>query len=320
MGASLTVGVELTGDGLGRLDAGVAGIAGLAGSLETAGVSYWVIGADRGETNDVTVEGLDPSLLATIAARHTSRLGLVVAAAAHRDHPYNLARRLVSVDHAAHGRVGWLALDFDHSIALNASTDTWTGADLDAAHTDDAVDAVRALWRTWPLDSVVGDLDTGVFSDVSRIRRADVHNAYDIAGPLNVPGSVQGDLPVWRQAGFGRGGAAGAADHLIVEDGDDPVPLAGKVVVRLRSAVSFDAALERIAGHPRVSGVLLRMHPSELDRVLREVLPAARARGLLGDWGTGTLRDQLGVPAPAAPDLSRNPTVFETVPNPGGRL
>lgn len=319
MGASLTVGVEVAGDGLGRLDVGVAGIAGLAGQLETAGVTYWVIGADRGEANDVTVEGLDPSLLATIAARHTSHLGLVIAAAAHRDHPYNLARRLVSVDHAAHGRVGWLALDFDHSIALNATTDTWTGADLDAEHTDDAVVAVRALWRTWPLDSVVGDLDTGVFSDVSRIRRADVHNAYDIAGPLNVPGSVQGDLPVWRQAGFARGSVAGTADHLIVEDGG-PIPVPGKVVVRLRSADCIGAAIERIAGRPEVSGVLLRLDPSELDHVLHEVLPAARKRGLLGDRGTGTLREQLGVPVPVAPDLTHNPTVFETVPNPGGRL
>lgn len=309
----------MVGDGLGRLELGVAGIAGLAGRLESAGVSYWVIGAERGEANDVTVDGLDPSLLATIAARHTSRLGLVVAAAAHRDHPYNLARRLVSVDHAAHGRIGWLALDFDHGIALNATADTWTGADLDAAHTDDAVVAVRALWRTWPLDSVLGDLDTGVFSDVSRIRRADVHNAYDIAGPLNVPGSVQGDLPVWRQAGSRGSSSAGAADHVIVEDGD-PIPPTGRAVVRLRSVGSITAALERIAAHPEVSGVLLRVDPSELDHVLQEVLPAARTHGLVGAWGTGTLREQLGVPVSVAPDVSRNPTVFETVPNPGGRL
>lgn len=319
MGVPLTVGVEVAGDGLGVLDAGVAGIAGLAGRLEAAGVSYWVIGAERGEGNDVTVEGLDPSLLATIAARHTSRLGLVVAAAAHRDHPYNLARRLVSVDHAAHGRVGWLALDFDHSIALNASTDTWTGADLDVTHTEDAIVAVRALWRTWPLDSVVGDLDAGVFSDVSRIRRADVHNAYDIAGPLNVPGSVQGDLPVWRQAEFAGDGAASAADHLIVEDGD-PIPAAGDVVVRLRSADAIDAALERIAVHPKVSGVLLRLAPLDLDHVVHEVLPAARSRDLLADHETGTLRERLGLPVPVAPDLTRNPTAFEAVPNPGGRL
>ncbi|OLO98738.1 luciferase [Mycolicibacterium porcinum] len=317
MGVPLTVGIEVTGDGLSVLDAGVAGIAGLAGRLEAAGVSYWVIGAGRGEGNDVTVEGLDPSLLATVAARHTSRLGLVVAAAAHRDHPYNLARRLVSVDHAAHGRVGWLALDFDHSIALNANTDTWTGGDLDPAHTEDAIVAVRALWRTWPLDSVVGDLDTGVFADVSRIRRADVHNAYDIAGPLNVPGSVQGDLPVWRQAGSGHD--SGAADHLIVEDGD-PIPAAGNVVVRLRSADSIDAALERITASAKASGVLLRLDPAELDHVLHEVLPAARERGLLAEPETGTLRERLGLPVPVAPDLTRNPTVFATVPNPGGRL
>lgn len=318
MGALLTVGIEVAGDGLGRHGVGVAGIAGLAGRLEAAGVTYWVIGAERGEINDVTTEGLDASLLATIAARHTSHLGLVVAAAAHRDHPYNLARRLVSVDHAAQGRVGWLALDLDHSIALNAATDTWTGAILDAVHTGDAIAAVRALWRTWPLDSVVGDVDNGVFSDVSRIRRADVRNGYEIAGPLNVPGSVQGDLPVWRQAGA-DGDSAHGADQLIVEDGD-PIPATGKIVVRLRSTDLIDLALARIARHPSISGVLLRIGPDELDHVLQEVLPSARSRGLLSDYGTGTLRERLRVPAPARPDLTGNPTVFETVPNPGGRL
>lgn len=309
MGAPFTIGVEVTGDGY----TGITGVAALAGDLEAAGASYWVIGSERGEPADATAEWLDASLLATVAARHTRHLGLVVAAAAHRDHPYNLARRLVSVDHAARGRIGWLALDFDHSIALNAATDTWTGAPLDTAHTGDAIAAVRTLWRTWPLGSVVGDRGSGTFADVSEIRRADVHTTYDIAGPLNVPGSVQGDLPVWRQAG--DSGSESAADHLIVEDGA-PIPASGRIVVRLRSVDRFEAALDRITGRPNISGVLLRGAPAELDHALR----IAHRRGLPGGPRTGTLRERLGVPAPAAPDLTGHRPVFETTPNPGGRL
>jgi hypothetical protein len=317
MTVSPSVGIEVIGDGLasGGTDGAGRGIAGLARRLDAAEVSYWVIGAERGETADHGIS-LEPTLVATTAARHSSRLGIVVAAAAHRDHPYNLARRLLSVDHAAHGRVGWLATDRDHRLALNAGTDSWTGADLDAAHTADAVAAVRTLWRTWPLASVVGDRATGVFSDATQIRRADVRRGYTISGPLNVPGSTQGDLPVWRQLCQSNESDSAGADLVIVEDGD-PVPVNG--VVRIRNVDRLDATLDRIA-RTLAAGVVLRVAPSQLDAVLDGVLPAARRRSVVGGSGAGTLRQRLGLPVPAAPDLAGHPLAFDTVPNPGGRL
>ena len=321
MASSLSVGIEVTGDGLDELgaDRRARGIAWLAHRLESAGVSYWVIGAERGEA-DARRVGLDPSLIATVAARHSAHLGLVVAAAGHRDHPYNLARRLVSVDHAAHGRVGWLALDRDHAIGLDADTDTWTGAGLDAVHTAHAVAAVRTLSRTWPLESVVGDPSTGVFADVTRIRRADVKDGYRITGPLNVPGSVQGDLPVWQQDDPIGESRTAAADLVIVEHGDRIPDGPAAVVVRVRSAVDLAATLDLLADVPGVAGVVLRLRPDELAPVLDDALPAARRRAVVGAAGAGTLRARLGLPAPVDPGLAGHPAAFETLPNPGGRL
>jgi len=323
MADALSVGVEVVGDGVTDRRIGAVaparGIAALARRLESAGVGYWVIGAERGESTHAGTVTLDPSLVATIAARHSAALGLVVSAAGHRDHPYNLARRLISVDHAAHGRVGWLALDFDHSIALNAASDTWTGAVLDTTHTDDAVHAVRTLWRTWPLESVVGDTAAGVFADVTQIRRADVRAGYAISGPLNVPGSVQGDLPVWRQATRGSAVAPPGADLVVVED-REPVPDGTPVVVRVRALHSIAATLERVAANPAAHGVLLRVAPHVFDHVVERVLPAARRRGVINGPGEGTLRERLRLPVPDSPDLSGHAAVFETVPNPGGRL
>ncbi|MDT5154837.1 MAG: hypothetical protein QOI01_6570 [Mycobacterium sp.] len=322
MAVSLSVGVEVVGDGLGGGDAAnrpARGIAGLARRLESAGVAYWVIGAERGEAVGRSTNCLDPSLFATIAARHSTHLGIVVAGAGHRDHPYNLARRLVSVDHAAHGRVGWLALDCDHGLALNAATDTWTGAVLDATHTADAIAAVRTLWRTWPLESIVGDLETGVFADVTRIRRADVRRGYAISGPLNVPGSSQGDLPVWQQAAPGHETATAEADLVIVEDGE-PIPGTAPAVVRLRSLAAIDSALDRLARTAGVVGVSLRLAADDVDSVLDRALPAARQRGVIDGPGEGTLRDRLRLPVRAEPDLSAHAVAFDTAPNPGGRL
>ncbi|WP_319447873.1 MULTISPECIES: LLM class flavin-dependent oxidoreductase [unclassified Mycobacterium] len=322
--AALSVGVELIGDGL---DESVfdpsqprRGVAPLARRLEAAGVTYWVIGAERGEPTDPTTVALDPSVLATVAARHTAELGLVVAAAPHRDHPYNLARRLVSVDHAARGRVGWLALDFDHAIGLNAASDTWTGAVPDPVHTAHAVNAVRTLWRTWPLASIVGDRATGMFADVNQIRRADVRNGYAITGPLNVPGSRQGDLPVWRlDAGDDTSSSSNGADLVIVEAGAR-IPAGVPVVVRVRSTESIAATLDRLAGTSGVVGVILRLDPDAVDDVLDVVLPAAHRRGLLQSPHGDTLRARLDLPPLAAPEMSGHALAFDGAPNPGGRL
>lgn len=337
------MGIEVVGDGL---DDSVVepvgpwrGIAALARLLESFGVDYWVIGAERGEPADPERVSLDATLIATVAARHSSTLGLVVAAAAHRDHPYNLARRLLSVDHAAHGRVGWLALDFDHALALNAAIDTWTGAELEFAHTTDAVDAVRTLWRTWPLESLIGDRRTGVFADTTQIKRADVARGYAITGPLNVPGSAQGDLPIWRHATPGAEQSASGADLVIVEDGT-PLPVGGPGVVvrlrpgdvgahtlatrtsarRIRHGDGLDTALERLAVTPGVVGVLVRLELDSVTDVLGDALPEARRRGLVADRREKTLRGQLRLPVPVAPDLSAHALAFAGVPNPGARL
>lgn len=306
MPAALSFGIEIVGDGVGEYRPKE-----LAARLDDAGVSYWVIGAGRDDVTERAAVSLDASLIATVAARHSADLGLVIAAAAHRDHPYNLARRLLSVDHAAHGRVGWFALDADRRIALNAVADTWTGTALDAGHTANAVAAVRALWRTWPLESVVGDVATGVFADTTQIRRADVTHGYSITGPMNVPGSIQGDLPVWRQAGTDERGA----DLVVVEQGQ-PLPEA-PAVVRVRSVSQLATVLTQPSG---AVGVLARVTTGELEVVLDEVLPLARRRGLLAVPGTGTLRQRLGLPVPFEPDVSTNPLAFAGVPNPGGRL
>ncbi|WP_374021822.1 luciferase [Mycobacterium sp. HNNTM2301] len=306
---SLTLGIETAGDGIGT-GPRAHGFAALARRLESAGVHYWVVGADRGEPTGAA-PSLDASLVATVAARHTAALGLVVAASAHRDHPYNLARRLLSVDHAAHGRVGWFALDADHRIGLNAAAATWTGAPLGPAHTTEVIAAVRTLWRTWPYASIVGDRAAGVFADVAQIRRADTDGTYRIAGPLNVPGSVQGDLPVWRHPGPG----AREADLVVVEDGA-PVPPAA--VVRLRAV--DDAALDRVAGTPGAVGALLRVPPAALPAVLEDLLPSARRRGAVAAPGSGTLRQRLGLPAPAAPDLSTHRLAYDSQQDAAVRL
>ena len=136
--------------------------------------------------------GLDPSIAAITLAAHTRSVGLVIAAATHRDHPYNLARRVAGVDHATRGRAGLAVAERDPTATAG---NPW--AREDAAGAADAVTAIRELWRSFPADTIVADRDSGVFAESERIVAIDHRGAYDIAGPFQVPTSPQVWPPVF---------------------------------------------------------------------------------------------------------------------------
>lgn len=151
-----------------------------------------VAGEESAEESDAP--GVDATVAATILAHHTTRLGLTIAVAPHRDHPYNIARRTASIDHASGGRVGIIVAGVD-SVAPIGSP--WTAAEP-AVAADDAVIALRELWRSFPVDAIVGNKDSGVFAESHRIRAVDhVGPAFAVTGPLQVPWTPQIWPPVF---------------------------------------------------------------------------------------------------------------------------
>src|SRR5258707_12236274 len=50
---------------------------------------------------------LEPLTLLTALSQHTSRIGLIATVSSTYNEPYNLARRLASVDHVSGGGAGW---------------------------------------------------------------------------------------------------------------------------------------------------------------------------------------------------------------------
>lgn len=86
-----------------------------------------------------------------------------------------------------------------HPINLGRVTATLTNLHdrrVGIAGDDPAVLALLSrLWETWPLDSMVGDVEGGVFVDDARIRRISDPAHPRIGGPLTVPVDVA-DKPV----------------------------------------------------------------------------------------------------------------------------
>lgn len=95
-------------------------------------------------------------------------------------HPYNLARRIASLEQLSGGRTAWVLHD----------------GDTETDEQRDRIRVVQQLLRTWPRESIAADSGARHFAQTEGIRRINADGAFPTAGPLNVPSSPQ-HLPVF---------------------------------------------------------------------------------------------------------------------------
>ncbi|MDF5758151.1 NtaA/DmoA family FMN-dependent monooxygenase [Spongiactinospora sp. TRM90649] len=173
----------------------------------------------KGQVHDLDVVGRPESLtvLAALAAV-TERLGLAATVNATFNEPYELARRLASLDHLSGGRAGWNVV---------TTSDAFTGENfrrggyLDRAdrytRAEEFVRLSRRLWDSWRPGAVAADQETGVYlrpGGVKSFHHRGRH--FGVEGRFNVPRPPQGH-PVIIQAGEsdeGREFAASTADVI----------------------------------------------------------------------------------------------------------
>jgi FMN-dependent oxidoreductase (nitrilotriacetate monooxygenase family) len=157
---------------------------------------------------------LEPLTLLTAVSQHTSRIGLIATVSSTYNDPYNLARRLASVDHVSGGRAGW-------NIVTSAGADEAANFGLTdrPAHTeryaraDEFLHVVKALWDSWESEAILADKAGGRYADAGRIHRIDHRGRhFSVAGPLNVERPPQG-YPLLVQAGSSEDGKNFAARH-----------------------------------------------------------------------------------------------------------
>jgi FMN-dependent oxidoreductase (nitrilotriacetate monooxygenase family) len=157
---------------------------------------------------------LEPLTLLTALSQHTSRIGLIATVSSTYNDPYNLARRLASVDHVSGGRAGW-------NIVTSAGADEAANFGLadrpeHAARyqrADEFLTVAKALWDSWESEAVLADKGSGRFGDPSRLHAIDhVGHHFKVAGPLNVERPPQGH-PLLVQAGSSEDGKNFAAHH-----------------------------------------------------------------------------------------------------------
>jgi FMN-dependent oxidoreductase (nitrilotriacetate monooxygenase family) len=155
---------------------------------------------------------LEPIVLLSLLAAHTKKIGLIGTASTTYSLPYTLARQFATLDHLSKGRAGWNIVT---SWAPEAGANYGLAQNVDHGDryrlAEEFVEAVDALWKSFPADAVVDDREAGRYLDTNRMRPANYEGShYKTKGPLNVPGSPQG-RPVYIQAGQSDTGRSFAA-------------------------------------------------------------------------------------------------------------
>jgi FMN-dependent oxidoreductase (nitrilotriacetate monooxygenase family) len=172
----------------------------------------------KGRIHDLDVVGRPEALTVLSAlAAVTSRLGLAATVNSTFNEPYEVARRLATLDHLSQGRAAWnVVTSYDAFTGENfrrggflAEVDRYTRA-------AEFLEAARRLWDSWAPDDVVADVRTGEYVRPGAGRFAFRGAHVDIAGRFTTPRGPQGH-PVIIQAGDsteGREFAAADADVI----------------------------------------------------------------------------------------------------------
>lgn len=157
---------------------------------------------------------LDPLILLTAIATATERIGLIATVSTSYNSPYNLARRLASLDHLSRGRVGWnVVTTSSRAAGRNFGVNEETSHRQRYERASEFIDVAHQLWDSWHDDAILADKERGIWAEPRGISSINHQGEYfTVTGPLNVPRSPQGH-PVLVQAGSSEDGKNLAARH-----------------------------------------------------------------------------------------------------------
>ncbi|TRL36443.1 NtaA/DmoA family FMN-dependent monooxygenase [Rhizobium straminoryzae] len=156
---------------------------------------------------------LDPLILCSALAAQVPDIGFVATITSTYNSPYNLARRVQSLDIVSGGRlIVNVVSSFNPNVAANFGNAPLPPRSERYPRAIEFLDVAKKLWNSWDPDRE-GEVPPDRFWDASSAHTIDHDGTFfHVRGPLNVPRSPQGH-PVIAQAGASEGGIELAARH-----------------------------------------------------------------------------------------------------------
>jgi FMN-dependent oxidoreductase (nitrilotriacetate monooxygenase family) len=237
---------------------------GLFDALLLADIPSQNPGISRGPTHS-----LEPTLICASLAVSTDHIGFIPTVSTSFNDPYNLARRILSLDLASGGRGGWNAVTTAMPLAAgNFGQDGTLPREDRYRRAAEFVELSIGLWDSWEDGALVGDQASGEFADARRIHEVGHRGEFfNVQGPMNVPRSPQG-RPVTVQAGASDPGMRFAARYADVVYGSQ---------LSLSGAIEFAAQIRALASDSGRDPASIRFLPA-LVPVVGATVAAAEAR------------------------------------------
>jgi FMN-dependent oxidoreductase (nitrilotriacetate monooxygenase family) len=157
---------------------------------------------------------LEPLTLLSAVAGATSHIGLVATISTTYSEPFDIARRLASLDLISRGRAGWnIVTSQDPGTAGNFSGSRHGDYETRYRRATEAVEVVQGLWHSYEEDAFTRDRTAPRFLDPAKQHRLDHRGEFfSVTGPLNIQRSPQGQPPLV-QAGTSPQGRELSARH-----------------------------------------------------------------------------------------------------------
>ena len=225
--------------------------------------------------NGMSVPRQEPSVVATLMAAATTRLGIVPTLSTFAYHPYLTARIVGTLDQISGGRGGWNMVTGSSDLsAQNFGQPRLPNHDDRYVMAEEYVTICKGLWGSWEPGAIVADRESGVLIDHTKVHSIDFEGEYySSRGPLNSGPLPQGQ-PVIAQAGGSKSGKAFAAKHA------DTVVAAPRGVEGMK-AYREDVRAERVAAglDPDTCKVLFLLSPIVGETKEEAEAKAARRSG-----------------------------------------
>ncbi|MEM7115144.1 MAG: NtaA/DmoA family FMN-dependent monooxygenase [Chloroflexota bacterium] len=181
----------------------------------TMGVSDIFEGTERAMIqNGIFTPQIDPVLLVSALASHTTHLGYAVTVNSSHNAPYQTARLFSSLDHLTEGRIAWNVVTSTPLYAAQNGVCEVTEHDTRYDRADEYMEVCYKLWeKSWEDDAVVMDVKRDMFADPSKVHRINHQGEwFQVRGPHQVSPSPQ-RTPVIYQAGGSPRGTRFAGKH-----------------------------------------------------------------------------------------------------------
>jgi len=158
--------------------------------------------------------GLDPLQLLSSVAVATEQVGLIATVSTTYSFPWDVARRLATLDFISNGRAGWnIVTTVEPAAAGNFGDQPHPPAADRYDRAEEYVEVVLKLWDAWEDGAAIMSRQTGQWADPARLHPPRHHGTrFDVASYLPFPRSPQGH-PFLTQAGSSGPGIALAARY-----------------------------------------------------------------------------------------------------------